>query len=524
MQSTPDGDLLDEFARTGSEAAFGELVRRHVALVHSVALRHTQQPQHAEEITQAVFIILARKAAAVGRREVLSGWLYQTARLTAANFRRAEFRRIHREQEAFMQSTLEQTPPDLVWPELAPLLDEAMAGLGATDRNAVVLRYFENKNLAEVGTALGLEERAAQKRVHRSLEKMRRFFAKRGVSLTAAVIAGAMSAHSVQAAPVGLAKAVTAVAVTKGALAGGSTLTLIKGALKVMAWTKAKMTVTVALVILAAGTGTLTIKEYSDSKNPWKRMDTLSARWKKIVDESGRASLAIMMNQSSSLEKREALNKARVVAENQKLQDIYARFFEHVPAGIVIQPTQFKKYAVARSPADQIIGKAFPFRNLLAFAYGTGDQLFLFSRIILPPNAPEENYDFIVNVPDHAREKFQQAIEHQFGCLGRIETLETNVLLLRTNGAAPAKLKFFTDYDQKNYQIADPFWLADNLAAMLHHPVMVDPSLMPTNPVALPKDSDDPNLIRQILTEQLGPVEFIPTNLPVKMLLVNQVK
>ncbi len=177
MHDTPDAELLERFARRDSEEAFAELVSRHIALVHSVAARHMENPQHAQEITQAVFIILSRKAASLGRKTVLSGWLYHTARLTAANFRRAEFRRISREQEAYMQSTLDEPSSDAIWLELAPHLDDAMEKLGATDRDAVVLRYFENKSLAEVGAALGMEERAAQKRVNRALENCERFSA-----------------------------------------------------------------------------------------------------------------------------------------------------------------------------------------------------------------------------------------------------------------------------------------------------------------------------------------------------------
>ena len=257
MQSVPDGDLLDQFARTGSEPAFGELVRRYLGLVHSVARRHTQQPQHAEEISQAVFIILARKAATLGPKTVLSGWLYHTARLTAANFQRAEFRRVHREQEAYMSSTLKDARTDLAWLEMAPLLDEAMGRLGPTDRDAVVLRYFENKNLSEVGAALGLEESAAQKRVQRALEKLRKFFTNRGVTSTTVIIAGAISDNSVQAAPEGLAHSVTTLAVAKGAAAGGSTLTLVKGALNIMARSKANAFVTIGLGALLI-TGTIT--------------------------------------------------------------------------------------------------------------------------------------------------------------------------------------------------------------------------------------------------------------------------
>jgi len=257
MTDVPDARLLEQFARNGSEEAFAALVQRHIALVHSVALRHTANAQHAQDITQAVFVILARKAGSLGRRTVLPGWLYHTARLTAANLQRAETSRVRREQEAYMQSQLEESVNDALWRELSPRLDEAMAGLGASERDALVLRYFQNKSMAEVGKFLGLAENTAQKRVSRALEKLRNFFAKRGVSSTTAILAGAISAHSVQAVPVTLAKSVTAVALAKGAAASTSTLTLIKGALKIMAWTKAKTAIVAgAAVILAAGTVT----------------------------------------------------------------------------------------------------------------------------------------------------------------------------------------------------------------------------------------------------------------------------
>jgi RNA polymerase sigma factor (sigma-70 family) len=261
MTDVPDARLLEQFARNGSEEAFGALVQRHIALVHSVALRHTANAQHAQDITQAVFVILARKAGSLGRKTVLPGWLYHTARLTAANLQRAETSRVRREQEAFMQSQLEESVNDALWRELSPQLDEAMAGLGTSERDALVLRYFQNKSMAEVGQFLGLAENTAQKRVSRALEKLRAIFAKRGVSSTTAILAGVISANSVQAVPVTLAKSVTAVAIAKGAVASASTLTLIKGALKIMAWTKAKTAIVVGVaVISAATTGTIVIK------------------------------------------------------------------------------------------------------------------------------------------------------------------------------------------------------------------------------------------------------------------------
>jgi RNA polymerase sigma factor (sigma-70 family) len=256
MHELDDNALLRVFAERGSEPAFAEIVTRHVNKVYSVALRHTRNPHSAEEITQAVFVILARKAEKLHQHVVLSGWLYQTARLTAVTLIRSEIRRARREQEALMQTSPNESESD-PWPHIAPLLDDAMAGLSETDRHAVVLRYFDGKSLKEVGAALGGSEDAAKMRVNRAVDKLRTFFAKRGVTTTTAVLTATISANSVQAAPAVLAKSVTAVAITKGVAASGSTLTLIKGALKIMAWTKAKTAVVVsACVLLTAGTAT----------------------------------------------------------------------------------------------------------------------------------------------------------------------------------------------------------------------------------------------------------------------------
>ena len=145
-----------------------------------------------------------------------------------------------------------------------------MAKLGGKDRDAVLLRYFENKTFAEVGTVMGTNEDAARKRIVRAVEKLRGYFSKRGVTLTATIIAGTVSANSIQAAPVALAKSVTAVALTKGAAATGSTLTLIKGALKLMAWTKMKTAIAAgAAILLAAGT-TATFWHFHFGKDSWR--------------------------------------------------------------------------------------------------------------------------------------------------------------------------------------------------------------------------------------------------------------
>jgi RNA polymerase sigma factor (sigma-70 family) len=260
MQPVDDNALLRQYVESSSDEAFAALVTRHINLVYSVALRHVGNSHNAEEITQAVFIILAKKAARLREVKALSSWLFQVTRLTANNFVRSESRRHCREQEAHMQSILNKAETEL-WPRIAPLLDTAVAGLREKDRQAIVLRFYEGRNLRQIGLVLGASEDAAEKRVSRALEKLRNFFTKRGVTSTTAIIAGAISTNSIQAAPVVLAKSVTAIAVTKGAAASGSTLTLIKGALKIMAWTKIKTAVVAGVIILAvAGTTTMFVQ------------------------------------------------------------------------------------------------------------------------------------------------------------------------------------------------------------------------------------------------------------------------
>ncbi len=259
-QMTDDMAWVREYARNRSEAAFAALVSRHLNLVYSVALREVRDPHLAEEIAQAAFIILARKAGSLGPKTILSGWLCRTARYVSAEMLRSQRRRQKREQEACMQSLLNE-PAAEAWMQIAPLLETAMAQLGEQEHNAIVLRFYEGKALKQVGAALGTGEDAARMRINRALEKLRKFFAGRGLTLSAAVIAAAVSTSAVQAAPAGLAATVTTAAV-QGTAVTASTLTLIKGALKIMAWTKAKTAiVVVASVLLAAGTTTVTVKE-----------------------------------------------------------------------------------------------------------------------------------------------------------------------------------------------------------------------------------------------------------------------
>jgi RNA polymerase sigma factor (sigma-70 family) len=296
MPEPDDITLLKRYAG-GDDSAFTALFERHVHLVYSAALRQARNPSHAEEVTQVVFILLARKAKLLSPKTVVSGWLYQAARLTTAGLIKREIRRQRREQEVYMQALTES---DLsLWEQISPLLDDAMSCLGERDRNAIVLRFFENRTPQEVAKALRLNEVIARKRVSRALEKLRTFFAKRGVVLTTAIIAGTISGNSVQAAPAALANAATAAAIAKGAIAGGSTLPLVKGALKVMAWSKAKAVVitSVALLFAVGGTSFITVKTYHlirqayspDIVGTWEGVAHLSKNQGRVGTNEGEA-------------------------------------------------------------------------------------------------------------------------------------------------------------------------------------------------------------------------------------------
>src|SRR5687767_8216069 len=216
MLELDDRVLLNEYVEHGSEEAFATLVARHVNKVYSIALRHTRNPHQAEEITQAVFVILAKKSRQLGKRVILSGWLCRTAQLSAVTFVRSEIRRARREQEAHMQNLSNESESD-VWAQIAPLLDAAMAGLSEADHDAVAMRFFDGKSMKEIGAVLGASEDATKMRVNRAVEKLRIFFTRRGIVLPVAALTAAISANAVQAAPAILAKTATAVAIADGA-------------------------------------------------------------------------------------------------------------------------------------------------------------------------------------------------------------------------------------------------------------------------------------------------------------------
>jgi len=250
-----DQQLLRRYVTEGSDAAFGELVQRHVNLVYSVALREVATDSHlAEDVAQLVFVDLARKARWLPRNVVLAGWLHRATRFAARQILRGERRRRRREQEALaMNETHSNTEAD--WQQIRPVLDEALDGLNRADRDALVLRYFSQRSLAEVGVTLGTNEDAARKRIVRALAKLRNLLARRGVSTSTAALAAALSANAVHAAPAGL-----AVTLTSASLAGTSGTAITLTTLKLMAMSKMKVGLISAVVV--AGVVTPLVVQY----------------------------------------------------------------------------------------------------------------------------------------------------------------------------------------------------------------------------------------------------------------------
>lgn len=210
-----DWELLKDYCRNGSEEAFATLVNRHLDLVYSAALRQVRSPEAAQDVTQSVFADLARSAHRLKPDTLLPAWLYEVTRRTAIDLIRKESRRQSREQRGLEMTDMNTGSSD--WTHIEPLLDEAMESLRPTDRAAVVLRYFQNKSLREVGQSLGLSEDSAQKRVSRATERLRHFLSKRGITVGTSGLAVVLAANAVQSAPAGLGSLVCSASIISGA-------------------------------------------------------------------------------------------------------------------------------------------------------------------------------------------------------------------------------------------------------------------------------------------------------------------
>jgi RNA polymerase sigma factor (sigma-70 family) len=202
MNTQSDNDLLSEYARTHSEAAFALLVQRHLNLVYSVALRRTRDVELARDCCQLVFVDLAKKAGRLRANTVLAAWLHRASYFAANRLLRSEIRRIRREKAVAMREFPQDS--DAGWDDIVPLLDKAIQKLADADRQAVILRFLENKSHQEVASALGISEDAARKRVDRAIERLRIWLGRRGVQTSAAGFTALVSAQAIHAVPAGL--------------------------------------------------------------------------------------------------------------------------------------------------------------------------------------------------------------------------------------------------------------------------------------------------------------------------------
>ena len=508
MQATDEMALLREYATGNSEAAFETLVSRRVGFVYSAALRQVRDPYLAEEVTQAVFIILAQKAGRISGKTILAGWLFRTTRFAALAQMRADAKRRRREQEANMQSEIQPTAPDAFWEQMSPLLDEALATLGETDRQAVLLRFFENKSLGEVGSHLGTGEDTARKRVSRALEKLHRYFSKHGISSTTAIITGAISANSVQAAPVAIEKSVTAVALAKGAAASTSTLTLVKGALKIMAWTKAKTAIAVSVgALLAAGTVTVTVERIADvqRKNEMRRI----------------------INPINSQ------TEAAIAQIEAKLNTAY----EALPR-IMITPTKFPGREMAFAESDNhLLGYNQPVKTIVELAFSL--RWNMETRAILETNDwPQGRYDFNSDLSAGSAQALQQESKKTLGIVGIQEKLETDVLLLKLKKSNAPGLKPPTHPphlpsmpEMPGQYILPDQTISTTLVMLLESyfilPVIDQTGLTNRYDINLTWNQSDhkrsnPDGLKQALLDQLG-LELVLTNMPIEMLVVEKV-
>jgi uncharacterized protein (TIGR03435 family) len=388
-----------------------------------------------------------------------------------------------------MQSLLNETESD-VWTQIAPLLDTAMAGLNEKDRYVVVLRFFDGKSMREIGAALGGSEDAAKTRVNRAVEKLRQFFVKHGIASTTESIAGAIAANSVQAAPAALAKSVTAVAFAKGAAASGSTLTLIKGALKLMAWTKAKtVIVSGVVVLLAAGTTTVAVKEIQEHRTyPWQT------------------------------------NEGEIHG-----------FQLNQPPQVRILPSKFHKHA--EGIGGKMVGTGLGAEEVIAAAFSGS---FSSARVISHAELPAGRYDYIATLPggQTANEKaLQEKVKSKFGVVAKTETRGADVWLLKVKSPNAPALKRHTGPNKGNGLSPIPGgfrcwndgmgWLVACFESWGNKPVIDGTGLSDNFDFDLNcSEADLVNRDLDAVNQALAPLglEVVTTNMPIEMLVVEKAK
>ncbi|MDR3458034.1 MAG: sigma-70 family RNA polymerase sigma factor [Verrucomicrobiae bacterium] len=387
MHDRSDIQLLQDYAVTGSEAAFRELVTRHTDFVFSAALRQVESPDLAGDVAQSVFTDLARKARPVAEKMPgqgsLAGWLHRSTRYAALNHLRDTRRRQSNERQA-MEQLLTNTGSAPDWEHIKPVLDEALDSLGDEDREALLLRYFKNQDFRAIGLALGTSDDTAQKRVSRAVDRLRDYFSQRHVTIGASGLVGLISANAVQSAPVGLAAAITTAALAGTAAVSTST---VIAATKTIAMTTLQKTLVTAALTTAIGGGIYEAHQAARLRNQNQSLQQQLApladqvqqlRQQRDLAASQQASLADELAKSKSNE--QELLKLR----NEITQLRGNPASDSMPANTMIPTAQVETTRTSAASAEQaareaagralgravVRGDAGAFENLLAESKG----------------------------------------------------------------------------------------------------------------------------------------------------------
>lgn len=474
---------MSEYHARRSEEAFAALVRQHINLVFATAMRQVGDRGAAEEITQNVFVALAQASDKLKSHPTIAGWFHRTTLNKSREWLRSELRRRNREQIALSQD-LDSSEGDSVWSSLVPLLDEALLGLREPDRLAVIMHFMDGQTYHEVGSALGVGEDTARKRVNRCLDQLTHFFRRHGFAVPALTPAAPLFTLSLHTAPGGLAKMVSAVAIAKGAAASTSTLALIKGGLKFMAWTNTKTAIVVGIgLLVAAGTATITVKAIERLQTPaWQKQYDLT-----YVDKLP-PQVKILPSLPSTLH-----------------------------SGLHVSGMRNDK-AIA-------IGQSVP--DLVKIAYGIQP-----ARIIW--NAPVPSigkYDVLANLPGGYLVNFlavQQAIQKQFGLAGLYEKIQTNVLVLavkfpNARGLRPASGEFsgHTGWDFYSAHGQGIYTLVNYLESCSGMIIVDQTQLKGNYDIDFKWDGRTFDGLKEALLDQTG-LELTPTNTTVQILVVEQ--
>jgi RNA polymerase sigma factor (sigma-70 family) len=458
-----DEQLLAVYANQDSELAFSELVERHIDLVYSAALRMVRDPHMAQDVAQATFIALAQNARKLSGRAVLSGWLHRTAQNVAANTVRSEVRRRAREEKAAALNEPNATGSENLWDQIAPHLDLALAALNEADRDALLLRYFERKSAREISALLGTTEQAAQKRVNRATERLRTFFAARGVTAGATGIMAAIGTNAVLAAPTALAGtiSITAVATT---LAAGTTAT----ATKVLAMTTLQKTIIGATLAAAISTG---VYQSHQSSRLREQVQSLQQQRAPLADQLEQAERErdAALKQVARLSSRQtprlpppALRTSSPPPEEASATSLYSRITNYQAT---LKPSQVESYLSrnGRSAASLLAAyRTTRDTNLLAEAMQKypGDAQVAFEAMFKADATSDARRQWLeafkTNAPENALPNYLSALDHFKA--GQADQAVQELIA----GAAKGQ---FSDYTQNRMQDDEEAYLAAGYSA-----------------------------------------------------------